>query len=119
MAKEDISFISVLEDTKLMEDSAVSFPAVDPAIIDSYRADDLNARALERLMADLKAGRLGAAHLSQLRQIAAALPADVASLRGETPRETGEPRTAPARARNFRAEYALAAMRLGLPGVTP
>jgi HK97 family phage prohead protease len=46
MAVQDPSFLTGLTETKLLEGSAVTFPAVDPAMVENYRADDLNARAL-------------------------------------------------------------------------
>ena len=78
MAATDVSQIWVLTECKLLENSVVSFPAVDNALIDGYRADDLNGRALARVLDDLKRGRLTEPHLATLKQIAAALPADVA-----------------------------------------
>lgn len=75
-AKSDIANISILENTKLMENSAVTFPANDPAVIESYRSFDPDA--LHRLLADVQGGRMAPEQLPVLRQIAAALPADVA-----------------------------------------
>lgn len=75
MAATDPSQIYILTELKLMENSVVSFPAVDNALVDGYRSDDLNARALQRVLADLKAGRLTEPHLATLAQIAQALPA--------------------------------------------
>lgn len=112
MAATDPTQIYVLTEVKLLENSVVSFPAVDNALIDDYRADDLNARALARVLADLKAGRLSAAHLAALKQIAQALPADVApdsqrDAAGTTRAADGTGR------RNYRAEAALLLAGLG------
>lgn len=63
----------VLELTKLMENSAVTFPAVEPATIDSYRSDA--NQHLERLLAGVKAGTLTDPQIRLLHEIAAQLPA--------------------------------------------
>ena len=75
-----------LSEVKHLENSAVSFPAVDTALIDSYRADtDLSQRAIDRLLLDLKRGVLTDDQLTQLRAFAQSLPA--ASIPdGETPK---------------------------------
>ncbi len=78
-AVNDSSFLVGLTEIKLMEGSAVTFPAVDPAMVDGYRAaEDLNSRALTRMMTDLKSGKLTHEHLTQLKALVAALPADAA-----------------------------------------
>jgi HK97 family phage prohead protease len=73
----DPANVTVLTEVKLLENSAVSFPAVDSALIDSYRSDDhdLTQRAIDRLLADLKADRLTPAQLTELRRLAALVPA--------------------------------------------
>lgn len=72
----DPANVIVLEECRLMEDSAVSFPAVDSALIDSYRhagADDI-----DRLISDLKAGTLRPQDKTRIEQLAALLPAAIA-----------------------------------------
>lgn len=69
----DPSMVYVLQSVKLMENSAVTFPAVDNALIDSYKADA--TPQLERLLASVKAGTLTESQVGLLREIAAALPA--------------------------------------------
>ena len=69
----DPSMVYVLQSVKLMENSAVTFPAVEPATIDSYRSDA--TPQLERLLASVKAGTLTESQVGLLREIAAALPA--------------------------------------------
>lgn len=115
MAVTDISQIYVLTEVKLMENSVVSFPAVDNALIDGYRSDDLNGRALQRVMTDLKAGRLTDAHISLLKQITTALPADVApeSQRDAAITTRAADGTAPTN-RNYRAELLLAELGIGV-----
>lgn len=73
----------VLEQTKLMENSAVTFPAVEPATIDSYRSDA--TPHLERLLAGVKAGTLTDPQLQVLREIAALLPAEATPETGQAP----------------------------------
>jgi HK97 family phage prohead protease len=82
-----------LSEVKHLENSAVSFPAVDTALIDSYRSDtDLTQRAIDRLLLDCKRGVLTDAQLTQLRAFAQSLPAaNVPD--GETP-EPDVPQTA-------------------------
>lgn len=111
-AVQDPSLLTGLTEVKLLEGSTVTFPAVDPAMVESYRSDDLNARALRRVLADLKAGRLTDAHLALLTDIVAALPADVAP---DGQREAGRTTRAAdgTSHRNFRAEHALLLARLG------
>lgn len=108
MAITDPASISVLTEVKLMENSVVSFPAVDNALIDSYRADDLNARALQRVLTDLKAGRLTDAHLATLTQITQAMPADRTPESRRDASSTTPPSDSPASVRNYRAELLLA-----------
>lgn len=74
LATQDIGQITVLTEVKLMEISAVTFPAVDPALVESYRSD-VDELALQRLLLGLKAGTLTPTQIGLLREIAAALPA--------------------------------------------
>lgn len=75
-----------LTEVKHLENSAVSFPAVDTALIDSYRADtDLTQRAIDRLLLDCKRGILTDDQLIQLRAFAQSLPA-ASDPDGETPK---------------------------------
>jgi len=69
----DPSMVYVLTEVKLLEVSSVTFPAVEPATIDSYRSDA--TPQLERLLASVKAGTLTESQVGLLREIAAALPA--------------------------------------------
>lgn len=118
LAKQDIGNVTVLTEVKLLENSVVTFPAVDTAAVLSYRSDlDLSQRALDRLIADIKAGRLTDDHLSQLRQIVAELPAGTVPDAGETPDAPRGDQTAPAR-RNYSTEIALADVFARL-GITP
>lgn len=115
MVATDVSQIYVLTEVKLMENSVVSFPAVDNALIDGYRADDLNVRALQRVMADLKAGRLTDAHLELITQITAALPADRApESRRDASVTTPPSDSAPTLVRNVNAEWQLLLAELGV-----
>jgi HK97 family phage prohead protease len=101
-----------LTEVKHLEDSAVSFPAVDTALIDSYRADtDLTQRALDRLLTDCKRGVLTDAQIDQLRAIALTLPA-ASDPNGEMP-EPVAPQTAAMR-RNYMAEIRLALAGTGI-----
>lgn len=116
-AETDPEQILVLTECKLMENSVVSFPAVDNALIDGYRSADLHARALARVWDDLHAGRLDAEHVATLKRIAAALPADVApdpqrDAAGTTRAADGSGPT-----RNYRAEAALLFAELGLGAI--
>lgn len=118
MAMDDLTFITGLTEVKHLEDSIVTFPAVDNALVTDYRSDlDLSQRALDRLIADIKAGRLTDDHLSQLRQIVAELPAGTVPDAGETPDAPRGDQTAPAR-RNYSTELALADVFARL-GITP
>lgn len=76
----DLSLITIHTDTKLVEGSAVSFPAVDSAVVESYRADELAS-----LLTDLKAGRLSDEERAALQELADAWLADGGAPRGETP----------------------------------
>lgn len=100
VATEGVGFLVGLEEIKHLEDSAVTFPAVEPATVDSYRADvlDLPQRHIDALLRDLKAGRLSDDHVLSLRALAQSLPAATAP-NGETP-EPGQPQTAATR-RNY------------------
>lgn len=115
MAASDLSFITGLTEVKHLEDSIVTFPAVDNALVTDYRSDlDLTQRALDRLMADAKAGRLSDDHITHLRRIAAAVPAAPTPDAGETPGAPRQDQTAPV-GRNYIAEARLALSGLGIP----
>ena len=102
-----------LSEVKHLENSAVSFPAVDTALIDSYRADfDLTQRAIDRLLIDAKRGVLTDDHITHLRALAQSLPAA-----SDPDPETGEPvapQTAATR-RNYMAEARLTLSSAGIP----
>lgn len=113
MAATDLSMITVLTEVKNLEDSVVTFPAVDNALVTNYRSTlDLSAKAIDRLMADLKAGRLTDDHLIQLRRLIADLPAATTS-NGETP-EPGANQTVDAAKRNYLTELTYALSGLGI-----
>jgi HK97 family phage prohead protease len=101
--------IRVLTGLRLMENSVVSFPAVDPALIDSYRSSEPDIPAL---IAAIKAGNLSAEHLTQLRELLSETPADTSS-NSETP-VLSEVDTAK---RNRAAEYAFLTADLRLRGI--
>lgn len=104
--------VIVLEELKLLENSAVSFPAVDNALIDSYRADfDLIQRSIDLLIANAKRGVLRDDHITHLRALTQSLPAAI-DPNGETP-EPVVPQTAVTR-RNYAAELEYALARHGL-----
>lgn len=71
--RPDPAMIMVLQSVRHKEDSAVTFPAVDNALIDDYKAEA--PVQLERLLASVKAGTLTESQVGLLREIAAALPA--------------------------------------------
>lgn len=73
----DPSMVTVLTEVKLLENSAVSFPAVDSAVIDSYRSEfaELSQRHLDALIRDVKTGRLTDDQITSLRAFAQSLPA--------------------------------------------
>lgn len=75
----DPSKVTVLTEIKLKENSAVSFPAVDSALVHSYRSEyeDITQRHLDALVRDVKAGRLSDAQITQLRAFAQSLPAAI------------------------------------------
>lgn len=106
--------IRVLTGVKLMENSVVSFPAVDPALITNYRSQD--AFDFEALLAAVKAGQLTAEQTAQLKSLFSdAQPADTASDDGETP-PAGAVQTV--LCRNRHAEYELIRADLARLGVT-
>jgi hypothetical protein len=70
-------------EVKLPEVSAVSFPAVDNATVDSYRSQQ-RLSLLASLIPDLKAGRLSEDELAALKDAAAEI-ADGRTAEGETP----------------------------------
>lgn len=106
MAKQDISNILVLTEVKLLENSVVTFPAVDNALVTDYRSElDLTQRALDKLFADVKAGRLGPDHISYLKRITALVPADsTPSVNGEMPNGAGRSSDSPTGVRNYQSE---------------
>lgn len=73
----DPASVVVLTELKLLENSGVSFPAVDSALIDSYRSD-AGLADLERLLVDVRAGRISAEQRALLEQLSAILPAALA-----------------------------------------
>jgi hypothetical protein len=93
--------IRVLTETKLMENSVVSFPAVDPALIDGYRS---NPEDFTALMEALKSRKLTPDELAQLKQFIDAMPADASAGGGETPPTTP---SQTAQRRNYLAEFEL------------
>ena len=99
--------IRILTGLKLYENSVVSFPAVDPALITDYRSnpDDPD---IEALLAAIKAGRLTPEQTAQLKVL---LPADGPQADSETLAAARLTQTA--KSRNYDAEY-----RLALAGVT-
>lgn len=106
MAKTDISNILVLTEVKLLENSVVTFPAVDSALVTDYRSElDLTQRALDKLFLDAKSGKLTDEHVSYLMRIAQMVPADsTPSGTGETPSGTSGNQTVPVGVRNYQAE---------------
>jgi HK97 family phage prohead protease len=83
----DPGMVYVLEEIKLMENSGVTFPAVEPARIETYKADP--GQHLERVLASVKAGALTPTQIGLLREIAAALPAATAPETGQEPAQPG------------------------------
>jgi HK97 family phage prohead protease len=73
--------IRILTNLRLMENSVVSFPAVVPALVESYRSAEPDIPAL---IAAVRAGNLSDEHLSQLRALFSETPADLSS-NSETP----------------------------------
>lgn len=113
LADFDPSMVTVLTEVKLLENSAVSFPAVDSALIDSYRSDfeTFTQRHIDALVRDVKAGRLTDDHIVSLRALAQTLPA-ASDPDGEMPAPVA-PQTAVLR-RNYAAELQFALARHGL-----
>jgi len=72
--------IRVLTRVKLYEDSVVSFPAVDPATVDSYRCDPTDIAAL---ITAVKTGSLSVEQITQLKTILTDSPADGPQADGE------------------------------------
>lgn len=95
------SEIRVLTGVKLFENSVVSFPAVDPALIESYRAEPAD---FEALMAALKTGQLTVEQTAQLKALLDAKPADRGGAGGETPPVA---LTQTVTRRNYAAEFEL------------
>lgn len=98
MATEGAGAVTVHTDTKLVEGSAVSFPAVDSAVVAGYRTAELRS-----LLTDLKAGRVSAEEMAALRELADAWLADGGAGPGESPDPADVTRTA---SRRHDAEYA-------------
>lgn len=77
--------IIVLTEIKLMENSIVTFPAVDPATVDSYRSLADGWRDFDAFLGDLKAGKLTDDHMDELRgALATVTNADGATLAAVT-----------------------------------
>lgn len=79
----DPTSVYVLQAVKLMENSAVTFPAVESATIDDYKRDA--TRQLEDVLARVKAGTLTPTQIGLLREIASALPAAPVPATGQAP----------------------------------
>lgn len=113
MAMSDLSMITGLSEVKHLEDSIVTFPAVDNALVTGYRSVlDLTQKSIDRLMADLKAGRLTDDHITHLRRLIADLPA-ASDPNGETP-DPVVPQTAAPAKRNYLAELDLVLVGAGV-----
>jgi HK97 family phage prohead protease len=84
----DVSAVTIHTDAKLVEGSAVSFPAVDNAVVESYRADYISS-----LLTDLKAGRLSDEERAALKELADAWLADVGARTQRDAAAEPEPRT--------------------------
>lgn len=82
----DPTMIMVLTEVKLLENSAVSFPAVDSATIDGYR-HDTTADELERLLTAIKAGRMTPEQRGVAERIVSAWLAAGLPETGETPEQ--------------------------------
>jgi HK97 family phage prohead protease len=67
-----------LTETKLKENSAVSFPAVDTALVNAYRSD-AGISALDQLLKDCRDGRLTDAQITSLKRTSEDLLAALAS----------------------------------------
>ena len=93
--------IRILTGVKLMENSVVSFPANDPALIDSYRSDPADFAAL---LDALKSRKLTPDELTQLKAFIDAQPAEPGAGGGETLPTTPDQT---ARRRNYIAEFEL------------
>ncbi len=93
--------IRVLTGVKLYENSVVSFPAVDPALVESYRSGPVD---FESLLAAVKAGRLTADQTAQLKAILDATPAARGEGGGEMPPAVPAQTAA---LRNYAAEFEL------------
>jgi HK97 family phage prohead protease len=105
--------ITVHTEMKLVEFSAVSFPAVDNALVEGYRSQQ-RAELLRSFLPDLKAGRLSDDDLAALKDLAEAWLADGRSNGGETPLETPTTRTV---TRRYDLEWAVLSGQLRQYGV--
>jgi HK97 family phage prohead protease len=113
MAIDDPSFITGLTEVKNLENSVVTFPAVENAMVTDYRsAADVAAKEIEHIYLSLKAGTLTDSHITQLRRLIADLPA-VIGPDGETP-EPSEKQTADPAKRNYITELNLALFNAGV-----
>jgi HK97 family phage prohead protease len=114
IATDGVGFLVGLEEIKHLEDSAVTFPAVEPATVDGYRSDvlDLPQRHIDALLRDAKRGVLSSDHITSLRALAQSLPAA-----SDPDPETGEPVTPQTAAtrRNYLAEARLVCLEAGVP----
>lgn len=100
--------IRILTGVRLYENSVVSFPAVDPALVESYRAAD----TFDGLIAALSSRKLSPDELQQLTSLIDAMPADTPTGDGETP-----PRAVQTAFRNRHAEFAFIRAELARSGV--
>lgn len=106
--------ITVHTEMKLVEFSAVAFPAVENALVEGYRSLQ-REHTLQSLLTELKAGRLSDDELDLLKPLVEAWLADGRSNGGETPLET--PTTRTVTRRNHAAEYALIEAQLRTQGI--
>lgn len=112
-AEGGVGFLVGHTKTKLVEFSAVTFPAVDNATVTDYRSD-MRASVISSLLSDLKAGRLSDDEVVALKDLTDAWLADVGTGKGETPDSTPEPRTA---VRDYRPQIALLEAQARLWGI--
>jgi hypothetical protein len=108
--KDDPGAIYVIEEAKLYEFSAVSFPANEFAEIEAVRSD-AQADALLTVLADLRAGRASSTHRHLIADLVAAWQAAPDGAR-PAPRADSK---APRRARDLYAELTVVAAQYGLP----
>lgn len=106
VSTEGAGAVVVHTDMKLVEFSAVSFPAVDSAVVEGYRADHLHS-----LLSDLKAGRLTDEERAALKELADAWLADGGAGLGESPGSADVTRTAMRRRHDLEAAHLFAIAR--------